>query len=86
MARLNRKTLWIVTAALVAVVVLLQFCPAARQKMNAYTLKTSSGVLTIDQFESPERRLFVLASLTSFPPGRGAVSYTHLTLPTICSV
>jgi uncharacterized membrane protein (UPF0127 family) len=71
MARLNRKTLWIVTAALVAVVVLLQFCPAARQKMNAYTLKTSSGALTIDQFDSPERRLFVLASLTGFPPGRG---------------
>jgi uncharacterized membrane protein (UPF0127 family) len=39
--------------------------------MNAYSLKTSSGALTVDQFDSPERRLFVLASLTSFPPGRG---------------
>ncbi|MFZ5875201.1 MAG: DUF192 domain-containing protein [Nitrospirota bacterium] len=71
MARLTRKTLWIVTAALVAVVVLLQFCPAARHQMNAYTLKTSSGSLTVDQFDSPERRLFVLGALTSFPPGRG---------------
>jgi uncharacterized membrane protein (UPF0127 family) len=70
MARLNKKTLWIVTVSLAAVVLLLQFCPATR-RMNAYTLKTSSGILTIDMFDSPERRLFVLGSLTSFPPGRG---------------
>jgi uncharacterized membrane protein (UPF0127 family) len=70
MARLNKKTLWIVTAALVAVVILSHFCSAGR-RMNAYTLKTSSGSLTIDMFDSPERRLFVLGALTSFPPGRG---------------
>jgi uncharacterized membrane protein (UPF0127 family) len=68
--RLNKKTVWIVTASLAAVVFLLQFCPAAR-RMNAYTLKTSSGFLTIDMVDSPERRLFVLGTLTSFPPGRG---------------
>ncbi|MFZ5861372.1 MAG: DUF192 domain-containing protein [Nitrospirota bacterium] len=70
MARLTRKTLWIVTGALLAVVVLLQFCPAAR-RMDTFTLKTASGALTIDRFDSPERRLFVLGALTSFPPGRG---------------
>lgn len=70
MARVTKKTLWIVTASLAAVVLLLQVCPATR-RMNAYTLKTSSGVLTIDMFDSPERRLFVLGALTSFPPGRG---------------
>jgi uncharacterized membrane protein (UPF0127 family) len=69
-ARLNRKTLWIVTAALVAVVVLLQFCPAAR-RMDAFTLKTSSGVIAVSRVDSPAQRLFVLGTMTSLPPGHG---------------
>jgi uncharacterized membrane protein (UPF0127 family) len=71
LARLNKKkTLWIITGALVAIVVLLQFCPAAR-RMNAYTLNTSSGVFAIDRIDSLEQRLFVLGTLTQFPPQRG---------------
>ncbi len=70
MARLNKKTVWIVTAALAAVVIVTQFCSAGR-RMNVYTLNMSSGTLTIDMFDSPERRFFVLGSLTGFPPGRG---------------
>jgi len=70
MARIDKKTLWLVTAAAAALLLLLQFCPATRSP-NTLTLKTSSGVVTIDVVDSPERRLFALGTLTRFPPGRG---------------
>jgi uncharacterized membrane protein (UPF0127 family) len=70
MARIDKKTLWLVTIAAAALLLLLQFCPAARSP-NTLALKTSSGVLTIDVVDSPERRLFALGTLTRFAPGRG---------------
>jgi uncharacterized membrane protein (UPF0127 family) len=70
MARIDKKTLWLVTAAAAALVLLLQFCPATRPP-NTLTLKTSAGVFTVDVVDSPERRLFALGTLTRFPPGRG---------------
>jgi uncharacterized membrane protein (UPF0127 family) len=70
MARIDKKTLWLVTAVAAAVVLLLQFCPASRS-LNMLTLQTSAGTITIDVVDSPERRLFALGTLTRFPPGRG---------------
>lgn len=70
MARIDKKTLWLVTAAAAALVLLLQFCPATRAP-TTLTLKTSSGVLTIDVVDSAERRLFALGMLTRLPPDRG---------------
>ncbi len=70
MARIDKKTLWLGTAAAAAVVLLLQFCPASRS-MNVLALQTSAGTITIDVVDSPERRLFALGTLTRFPPGRG---------------
>jgi uncharacterized membrane protein (UPF0127 family) len=70
MARIDKKTLWLVTAAAAALVLLLQFCPASRSP-SALTLQTSTATLTIDVVDSPERRLFALGMLTRFPPGRG---------------
>jgi uncharacterized membrane protein (UPF0127 family) len=69
-ARIDKKTLWLVTAAAAALVLLLQFCPATRPP-TTLALQTSAGVLTIDLVDSPERRLFALGTLTRFPPGRG---------------
>lgn len=70
MARIDKKTLWLVTAAVAAVVLLIQFCPATR-RMDVLSLKTSAGEFTIDVVDSPERRLFALGTLKQFPPGRG---------------
>lgn len=70
MARIDKKTLWLVTVAAVAVVLLLQFCPATRS-MNTLALKTSAAPVTIDVVDSPERRLFALGTLTRLPPTRG---------------
>lgn len=70
MARIDKKTLWIVTAAAAAVLLLLQFCPAVRS-LNTLALKTSAGPVTIDVVDSPERRLFALGTLTQLPPARG---------------
>ena len=69
-ARLDSKTLWLVIAAAVAMVVLLQFCPANR-RLEVLSLKTSGGALVIDVADSPERRLFALGTLNRFQPGRG---------------
>lgn len=70
MARIDKKTIWLFTAVAAAAVVLLQFCPATRS-LNTLTLKTSSGLLTIDPVDSPERRLFALGMLSQLPPNRG---------------
>lgn len=70
MARIDKKTLWLVTAAAAALLLLLQFCPATRSP-KTLTLKTSSGVVIIDVVDSPEGRLFALGTLTRFPPDRG---------------
>jgi uncharacterized membrane protein (UPF0127 family) len=70
MARLDKKTLWLITAVAAALVLLLQFCPASRS-MNAFTLQTTGGTLVLDVVDSPERRLFALGTLTRFHPGRG---------------
>ena len=71
MARLDTKTIWLVTAAAAAVIVALQFCPATRG-VQTYALEGASGsALAIRVFDSPERRLFALAGLDRFPPGYG---------------
>ncbi len=70
MARIDKKTLWLVTAAAATLLILLQFCPAVRS-MNTLALKTSAGSVTIDVVDSPERRLFALGTLTRLPPARG---------------
>ena len=70
MARPQTKTLWLITAAAAALVLLLQFCPAARRH-NVLTLTLSQDKLVIDVADSPERRLFALGMLDRFRPGRG---------------
>jgi uncharacterized membrane protein (UPF0127 family) len=70
MARLQTNTLWLITAAAAALVLLLQFCPAARRH-NVLTLTLSQDKLVIDVADSPERRLFALGMLDRFRPGRG---------------
>ena len=70
MARLQTKTIWLITAAAAALVLLLQFCPAARRH-NVLTLTLSQDKLVIDVADSPERRLFALGMLDRFRPGRG---------------
>jgi len=70
MARLDTKTIWLLTAAAAAVILLLQFCPANRHP-DRLTLRLQSGSLRIDVADSPERRLFALGGLDRFRTGSG---------------
>jgi uncharacterized membrane protein (UPF0127 family) len=70
MARFQTKTIWLIAATAVALVLLLQFCPAARRS-GVLTLTLSQEKLAIDVADSPERRLFALGMLDRFRPGRG---------------
>ena len=69
-ARLDTKTIWLITAAAAAAILLLQFCPANRHS-DRLTLRLQSGSLRIDVADSPERRLFALGSLDRIHPGNG---------------
>jgi len=70
MARLDAKTIWLITGAAAAVILLLQFCPA-NPHPERLTLRLPNGSLRIDVADSPERRLFALGSLDRIRPGSG---------------
>jgi uncharacterized membrane protein (UPF0127 family) len=70
MARLDTKTLWLITAAAAAVILLLQFCPTNR-RAELMGLQTSGGVFAITVADSPERQIFALGMLNRFRPGQG---------------
>ena len=57
---------------------------------RARTADWENGVLTLDRekkFETPELTAEIMEQLAGYTlVGFHAVSYTHLTLPTICSV
>lgn len=70
MARLDTKTIWLITAGAAAIILLLQFCPANRHA-DRLTLRLPTGLLRIDVADSAERRLFALGILDQFRPGQG---------------
>ena len=57
-----------------------------KKKVNTKKIRAKSKVLTTAQTKFGSQRMFPWKKIINFPITEKAVSYTHLTLPTICSV